>query len=70
MSATYVYDRREQFMKPIVTVYDDEHIEPVIMAIYGCYPEFIYETKTRLHPYDRDPYSHKPTDPSKLHLKS
>jgi hypothetical protein len=53
---TYVYDVRSQYERPVFIVYDDAHVEPCIMALYGEYPEFLHVTKIRMHksgPHER-----------------
>lgn len=57
MSAIYVYDNRTQYQEPIVVVYNDAHVRPAVLAILGCYPDYVVESRVRLHPYDKDPYT-------------
>jgi len=56
MSAIYIYDRRTQLTEPVAIVYDKKNVELVIMALFGCLPDYVFESLIRLHPYDADPY--------------
>jgi len=54
----YVYDSRTQFSEPLFVLYDFNHINPVITAVFGNpVPEFIFVTTMRRHKYAlNDPY--------------
>lgn len=51
-SPIYVYDSRTQYQEPVFVVYDERNVEPVIMALYGLYPDFLHVSKQRLHQYN------------------
>lgn len=57
MNAIYVYDNRAQYQEPIVVVYNEDHVRPAVVAILGDYPDYVVVSRTRMHPYDKDPYT-------------
>lgn len=57
MSAIYIYDRRTQLQEPVAVVYDKKNVELIVCALFGHFPEFIFESIVRLHPYDKHPYT-------------
>jgi hypothetical protein len=48
----YVYDSRTQYVEPVFIAYNREHVEPMLMAIYGCYPDYIEVYTFRMHDFD------------------
>lgn len=48
----YAYDSRTQYVKPVFVVYDRDHIEPVLTALYGHHPDFIEIYTYRMHQYN------------------
>ncbi len=54
----YVYDSRTQFIEPIFVVFDLNHVERVITALFGeTRPEFLFVTTMRHHKHPaNDPY--------------
>lgn len=48
----YIYDSRTQYQEPICVMYDEKNVEPVLMALFGCYPDFVHVSNVRLHKYD------------------